>query len=244
MKECTRCNESKPLDQFHNCKSKTDGKFSACKLCRNTYNKEKAASIGHDVLYQRATMAEGYKEKRAKYYQDNAESKKAYAKRWKAENSEKSKEARRADYQKNKERYKLRAKQWSEQNREKRKEIASNYAFKVYHDPAMKPVLTARKLLSRVLEATGKKKAGKTFSVLGYNRDSFEKHIEKQFQDGMNWSNHGDWHVDHIISVSEMIGLGITDPSIINALSNLRPMWARDNQSKGAGFDLSILVSN
>lgn len=33
MKICTKCKESKPLDQFHNKKSAKDGKQSSCKEC-------------------------------------------------------------------------------------------------------------------------------------------------------------------------------------------------------------------
>lgn len=48
-----------------------------------------------------------------------------------------------------------------------------------------------------------------------------------------------EWHVDHIIPVSELVRCGVTDPAKINALENLRPMWAKDNMSKGANFALA-----
>lgn len=52
----------------------------------------------------------------------------------------------------------------------------------------------------------------------------------------MNWSNRGEWHLDHKKPVSRFIKQGITDPSIINALSNLQPLWAHENLSKGNKF--------
>jgi len=67
--------------------------------------------------------------------------------------------------------------------------------------------------------------------------------MERLFQDGMSWGNHGEWHVDHIIPVSEMVRLGVTCPKKINALSNLRPVWAEDNLRKNDGFDLSMQVN-
>lgn len=35
MKTCSKCSKTKDLDDFHNCSSKKDGKFTWCKKCRN-----------------------------------------------------------------------------------------------------------------------------------------------------------------------------------------------------------------
>ena len=37
MKKCTVCDISKPLDEFHNDKSRKDGKFPHCKKCKEKY---------------------------------------------------------------------------------------------------------------------------------------------------------------------------------------------------------------
>lgn len=52
----------------------------------------------------------------------------------------------------------------------------------------------------------------------------------------MSWEAHarGEIHIDHIVPVSKLVSDGETDPAVINALSNLRPMWAADNLAKGA----------
>lgn len=68
----------------------------------------------------------------------------------------------------------------------------------------------------------------------GYLSGDLKSHIESLFLDGMSWDNHGEWHVDHIKPVSKFIDLGIYDPAKINALSNLQPLWARDNWAKAA----------
>ena len=31
------------------------------------------------------------------------------------------------------------------------------------------------------------------------NIETFKKHIEQQFTEGMLWDNHGEWHIDHKI---------------------------------------------
>jgi hypothetical protein len=43
MKACTVCGEVKALDEFNNRKRSTDGKASACKLCRRRYDNSRYA---------------------------------------------------------------------------------------------------------------------------------------------------------------------------------------------------------
>lgn len=73
-------------------------------------------------------------------------------------------------------------------------------------------------------------KSSPTFEQLGYTAEEFVTHIEKQFIKGMDWSNMGDWQIDHIIPVSEAKTVG--DVVALNQLSNLRPMWASENNAK------------
>jgi len=58
-------------------------------------------------------------------------------------------------------------------------------------------------------------------------------HIEKQFQDGMTWENMGLWHVDHIVPFSKFFEENPHDVDC-NHYTNLQPLWAKDNLSKGA----------
>jgi hypothetical protein len=50
----------------------------------------------------------------------------------------------------------------------------------------------------------------------------------------MSWDNWGEWHIDHIEPVSKLVSSGVTEPSEINALSNLQPLWASENIAKRA----------
>ena len=47
----------------------------------------------------------------------------------------------------------------------------------------------------------------------------------------MSWDNYGKWHVDHKKPIS--LFNKNTPAHIVNALSNLQPLWAKDNLSKG-----------
>lgn len=68
---------------------------------------------------------------------------------------------------------------------------------------------------------------------LGYTHSQFKSHMESLFTEGMSWDNHGEWHIDHIVPVKWWLDNDITDPSMINALINLQPLWAKDNLTKG-----------
>jgi hypothetical protein len=38
--------------------------------------------------------------------------------------------------------------------------------------------------------------------LLGCSQADFAKHIEGQFSSGMDWENHGEWHIDHRLPCS------------------------------------------
>jgi hypothetical protein len=44
-------------------------------------------------------------------------------------------------------------------------------------------------------------KKGRLEELLGCDILFFRKYLEKLFQEGMNWENYGEWHVDHIIPI-------------------------------------------
>ncbi len=82
----------------------------------------------------------------------------------------------------------------------------------------------------------GKSKNKTIWTTLGYSIDDLRLHIEKQFKPGMCWDNIGKWHIDHIVPVSSFSFESMDDPEFKAcwALSNLRPLWKRDNIIKGA----------
>jgi len=83
------------------------------------------------------------------------------------------------------------------------------------------------------IRATGK------FRHLDYTVEELKEHLEKQFINGMSWNNYGDWHVDHIKPASLFKYTSVEDEGFKEcwALSNLQPLWAFDNLSKGDKWD-------
>ncbi len=80
------------------------------------------------------------------------------------------------------------------------------------------------------------KVCGRWEPLIGYSMTQLQSHLERQFLKGMNWDNYGKWHVDHILPQSSFVFESVSDPEFKAcwALTNLRPMWARDNMVKSA----------
>ena len=146
------------------------------------------------------------------WYQENKHWKRAINDQWKRDNKEKHNEHAKAAYRRNPEARRLSVRKWIKNN--------PMYVF-------------TRKTLGR-LEA--KWNQSKYESLLGYTQSEFIEHIESQFKEGMSWERRSEFHVDHIKPIKAFIDEGITDPAVINALSNLQPLWAHENRSKGAKF--------
>ena len=70
---------------------------------------------------------------------------------------------------------------------------------------------------------------------LGCNIETFKKHIEQQFIEGMSWKNYGEWHIDH------KIPLKYNKPSLKEVAqrrhyTNTQLMWASENMSKSCRY--------
>ncbi len=84
----------------------------------------------------------------------------------------------------------------------------------------------------------GAKNGRSSFQLLGYSLDDLMRHLECLFEPGMSWSNYGfyGWHIDHIKPLASFNYNTPDSPAFKEAwaLSNLRPLWAVENWSKGA----------
>lgn len=140
------------------------------------------------------------------YRNDNKQKFKEYGKEYRGKNPVKNKE-------------------WRKNNPEKVKIYRKTYELKYPFRKAW------RSVLGNCLTRLGRKKEDKTINLLKYSAIELKNHIEKLFKTGMTWDNWGDWHIDHIKAISKF------DPEtpmhVVNALSNLQPLWALENIIKG-----------
>ena len=168
--------------------------------------------------------------------------------RWRAANPEKAKRMRREQmrraYAKNPEKYKARALKWREDHperyaameRKKRKKrlhlFRAYYLNKLHTDPNFKIASTLRSRFRKVIKRGAK--IASAIELLGCSVEDFWIYLESKFEAGMTRENMGKvWHIDHIIPCAIF---DLTKPEHQRRcfhFSNLQPLFAKDNLSKG-----------
>lgn len=141
-------------------------------------------------------------------------------KKWYKENSERAKENSRKWRKENLERAKENQRKWKKEKRQ------TDISFKIE--------CSLRVRANRALN--GEDKSASTRELIGADPEFVKKHLESQFEEGMSWDNNTSdgWHKDHIIPCASF---DLSDPEQQKKCfhwSNLQPLWAKDNLSKGA----------
>jgi hypothetical protein len=104
---------------------------------------------------------------------------------------------------------------------------------RVQSDEYMKAKDSVRKLFMAALRVRNINKSKlvlKTQYMLGCDFQFFKQYIENQFQEGMNWLNHGTWHIDHKVPLN--VGNSVDEIIKLNHYTNLQPLWANENLLK------------
>ena len=184
---------------------------------------------------------------RAKYRTENLEKAKQISANWYVENIEKVKQNNTNWYAENTEKAKTLNANWKAENPEKAKTLtarwrAENHEYVASYknnynqqrrakDPLYRFQCNMRSMGNRVVKqlALGKKPAT-TFKWIGCSPEELKAHFESLFTEGMTWDNYGEWHVDHIRPVASF---SAEEWEQINHYTNLQPLWAKDNLSKG-----------
>jgi len=91
-----------------------------------------------------------------------------------------------------------------------------------------------RGILHQVFGRIGKKSENIIDNRIGYSAIDLKEHLESLFEDWMTWENYGAWEIDHITCVSQFHR--DTDASVVNSLSNLRPLCEKKNKKRKKTF--------
>lgn len=208
---------------------------NGCRMCIriSSYKRSKLPHVKEKSRLNKKTKK--YKEQQKEYNRSKNPNAKQFNKQdfkisLDPSSAEYKREYARKYYHANKERIK---KLSMEREASGRTEYARKWAAKYRKTPEGSSICFMRRCIDRCLT----NKTDRTEKILGYTASDLKNHLESQFVDGMTWENRNKWHVDHIIPIVYFIKSGESDPKIINALSNLRPLWAEDNLSKGAKIE-------
>lgn len=246
VKQCNGCLRDLPVDPQHfgSDKSKKDGLSTRCLECRRAFDKKRPrAKTDRNRIVEREryrrNREEILKSGREKYKTNRVqkltrcseyESKPEVRERRNA-----ALKKRMAENQAMRDKKKQSHKIWSKTepgrksaaNRNKRKALNPKYKIK-------------KCIFLRMYRKFATKKINKAelFMAFGYTDVELILHIESQFEESMSWSNHGEWHIDHIIPVSWFEYDSIHDVECVAcwSLPNLKPIWREENLSKSNRF--------
>jgi AraC-like DNA-binding protein len=117
---------------------------------------------------------------------------------------------------------------WRINNKDK---IAADQKYRYQTDVQRRIATNIRSRLNKALK--GAYKPASIIDSLGCSPGELKRYLESQFAKNMSWKNYGQWHIDHIEPLARF---NLADPVEFNRAchyTNLQPLWAKDNLSKG-----------
>lgn len=242
VKTCTKCGECKPATaEFfpkdggrlrHTCKKCRAADKARAMAAREAAFPEKREKRMADVRAYSIKNKEKIDRYKREYAKATADQRKKYAREYYLANSDEIKERAKAWKQNNPERRLENNRRWATENPDKSADCSRRNKARRMQDPMLAFVEGVRCLISNSIRNGGYTKRSKTHEILGCDWEFFKRHIERQFIKGMSWSNRRDWHLDHITPL--VTASSERDVIQLNHFTNLRPIWAKDNLSKGA----------
>lgn len=139
--------------------------------------------------------------------------------------------SRKVEYINNKEKLTKKRKEWGAKNKEYlrkyyRKRQQENELLRIQH--------RLRNRFREVLMRNKKSNSKSVLKAVGCTIEFLKLHLESKFKPGMNWTNNNmkGWHIDHIVPLAR--AKSKLDVIRLFHYTNLQPLWAKDNLSKGA----------
>jgi hypothetical protein len=203
--ECISCHKIKNFSEFHKSKQTKNGYCCQCKDCANLKTNE-----WYKNNKERAIQSQ------KEYHNNNRDKILEYQKFWRKNNPDNNK-----NYNK------IHRKELSEKaliRQKRRYGIDINFTLTVL-------------LRNRLYQALcGNNKSASTLELLGCSVKFLKLHLESQFTEDMSWENYGlgGWEIDHIYPCASFDLSKPLEQQICFHWSNLQPLWASDNRSKGA----------
>ena len=221
---------------------------------RKEYYKANKGDQGEEkVLQRRADNKEYQKKYRAANKEKIKEYQNEYQNEYRADNKEKIKEKNKEYRADNKEKIKEKNKEYraNPANKEKKKEYQKEYNA----NPANKEKINKRNRVrykndenyrlrcllrtrfSIALKSQNIKKNSHVLELTSCTVDVLKNHLSNQFEEGMTWDNHGDWHIDHRRPCASFDLKNEEEQRKCFHYTNLQPLWGKENMEKSAQFN-------
>jgi hypothetical protein len=232
-KICNKCKEEKNICAFGKNNSKKDKLQSICKNCDRLKSKD-----------YREKNKEKYRSSQKKTYEKNKEERVLISKDYYNNNREKIINRNKEYYRNNIDKYRIKKKEWLENNKEKQKEkskewlknnrklLSKKERERRESDHLFRTIRYVRNRINQYFKSKNYKKDSQSFNLVGCSPDFLRLYIQSLFTDGMSWDLVGkEIHIDHIIPLSS--GKNIDEVKKLCHYTNLQPLWAKDNLTKG-----------
>jgi hypothetical protein len=134
-------------------------------------------------------------------------------------------------YNLNKEKHLQRMKLYRENNKEK---LSEYFKKNIYAKRKNNEIYRFKNAISHLIRESFKRsnhrKNSKSVDILGCSIEDFKIYLQSKFKKNMTFTNHGNWHLDHIIPISS----AKTEEEVIrlNHYTNFQPLWAEENLKK------------
>lgn len=220
MKNCSKCKELKPLEEFSKNKNTPDNRQNRCKKCSALYKRE---------LYN--LNPQKHIDDYLKYYHNNKEQVDIVSKNYKLLTKEQQKIYNNNYTQLNKDKKQKASTKWAQNNKE---HIKLHIKNRRNNDSSFKLSGNIRALIYGSFKKVCKgqfSKSKSTEEILGCTIEEFINYLQSQFTEGMTLENHGEWEMDHIVPVSS--AKVEEEICMLNHYTNFQPLWKEDNRKKG-----------
>jgi hypothetical protein len=241
-KICSVCKIKKDLNDFYKDKRMALGRTSECKSCHcSQVMKYKNNNREYVQAYQQMYVANTFEERQQynkQYNQKRLQEDPNYFKNMYQRNQSSQLEyhAKRRETE-----------EQQEYNREYLKEYnrlpevieKRNETFRKRYNEDLKFRLSkAIGNRMRLTLLSGKENKSIT-DILDFTVDELILHLESKMIEGMEWSNYGEWHIDHIKPIAAFKYTSMDDEEFKQcwSLNNLQPLWAEDNLKKSDKYE-------
>lgn len=205
VKFCARCNITKEKSEFGIRKSRPDGLYNYCKICKSK----------DDTKYRNKPEIKLKAKKYQKnYYKQNKENLDKNNIKYYYENYNKIRELQKQ--------YNSKSEVKDRRNKLQKKRKQTDILFKIVHN--------LRNRINKIFSNKKIYKHSHFIEYIGCTVKELKIHLEKQFYNGMNFKNYGEWEIDHIIP----LGIAKTEQEIYKLAHyiNLKPLWHKDHIKK------------
>lgn len=247
-RKCTKCGETKAVEQF-SWKNRAKGKREPrCKVCRKQYYQTNREAVRAQNRQYREEHREEINARSQQHYADNREAVLAHQRQYHEANRDEINARGRQYHEDNREEINARKRQYHEDNREainaRRRtpeaRAVRNAAANARNATVEGKLLMSSRKLHRVFYKginLGPVTTQRGEAVVGCTRQQYREYLASQFRDGMTHSNYGrgsdKWQIDHIIPINAFKGELEANLQVVYWFGNTQPLWTPENIAKG-----------